>query len=292
MFELTITYRGLLHPCGVILLGDGFLRPGRPGFAHRYQCQSLLRPGDAGIRRLYASYGVARKPQPFMIQEFRKRYGGRRASRLPRSRPGQPDRRTYRLQPGFRAAGGPGSGYLCRYGSVRPTASCGSTRNTSTKWANGTWRSCRARPIRVTGSIIRSAWPSSCCAPVRDRTGQPADSQHRSGRLGTEFVGGAGGFHRARLLNGRPARPARTGSALPARRAGIRRHALRHHGPVRLGLRAGACGDRDRLPQPGAPRPFTCRTASPSCGEHDGEARAGRIGLSRAGRRNAPQRWR
>src|SRR5262249_10934208 len=76
----------------------------------------------------------------------------------------------------------------------------------------------------------------------------------------------------------------RPGEALPARRAELRRNALRHHGPVHLGAWTCALGGGDRLPQSGTPacgltgRGDLCRR------QYDGEARAGGIGVSRSRR--------
>ena len=79
-------------------------------------------------------------------------------------------------------------------------------------------------------------------------------SQHGAGGLRAEFLGRARSLLGAGAAERPPDRPAANwpGSA-SAPRTQFVGHALRHHGPVRLGLRRGARRHRDRLPQPGAP---------------------------------------
>ena len=63
----------------------------------------------------------------------------------------------------------------------------------------------------------------------------------RSAGLGPELLGRAGGQRGARAAHRRRARvrPGRRRQALPGGRERLCRHALRHHGPVRLRLRRG-----------------------------------------------------
>ena len=102
--------------------------------------------------------------------------------------------------------------------------------------------------------------------PHRGR--ESADPQHRAGWLRTQFVGRARSLLRPGAAGRTRVRPAGTGQTLPARRAQFRRHALRHHGPVHLGLRARAFGRGDRLPQPGTPAGDAARRHHLHRGEH------------------------
>jgi len=115
--------------------------------------------------------------------------------------------------------------------------------------------------------------------------GQPVDPQHRSRWRRAELVGRPGSVHGAGPVARPRAREGRTGETGAARRAPLRGQSVRHHGPVHFGLRAGARGGGDRLPQPGTPPGATSRGRHFPGREHHGEARALRIRLPGSGGR-------
>ena len=84
---------------------------------------------------------------------------------------------------------------------------------------------------------------------------------------------GAGAGHR-----GARHRAGQTGSP---QRERLCRKPVRHHGSIRLRLRARGLCDQNRLPQPGSRDGEPARWRFHRCGQHHGEARAQRVGLSR-----------
>ena len=186
-------------------------------------------------------------------------------ARLPGAGTRQCHRRAHRLQFGLRPADGARPGHVHRRGAVRRKASCGSIPNTAARCASSMPpRSAPPQPrhewadypVGVARELVRAGYP------IARR--QPADSQHRAGGFGPQLVGRPGGFLRAGAAERPRHRSAGPGAALPAGRARVRGHAVRHHGPVHLGLRPRALRRRDRLPQPGPPLCDTARRTSPS----------------------------
>ena len=227
---------------------------------------------------------------------FRRAFGSSDGSaRLPRARPGQPDRRAHRLQPRLRAArwrwtwprtSRPrprGDGKLRIYSEqqreMREWTVDGDCRSAAPAHTG------RDYPIGVAQRVDRARAFRSTARTCCIRSTVPEGSG-LSSSAALEVSSALALLRRPRD------RPAGTGATVPARRARVRRHAVRHHGPVHLGLRAAST------------RPWRSIAAAWSIrlvrlpdgvdvrgGEHDGEARARRFGLPRAGRRNARRRW-
>ena len=193
---------------------------------------------------------------------------------------------------GLRAAGGAGPGHLRRRRAGRGRQAAHLLRRSHRRCANSTPRDL----ADLAPAHHWTDYPIGVAQRAGARRASP--SQPANLLIRSTVPEGSGLSSSAALevssalafLGGRAIDAARTGEALPARRARIRGHALRHHGPVHLRLRPRALGRGDRLPQPGASLVAAARRRRVRGREHHGEARAGRLGLQgpRGGVRRAP----
>ena len=237
---------------------------------------------------------------------------------LGRARPGQPDRRAHRLQRRLRPAVRPAPAHRRR--GVPPRTRPAWTVHSSTQPAGDAVTFGEPdRPARSTGWAAYAAGRGLGAARGRASTvpgARPAPRLRRARRRRAVLLRRAGvrGAHRA----GRPRRAGPAGAELaragPAGGERLRRHALRHHGPVRGHAAAASghalfldCRDAGRRAHPVRPGR---RRAAPAGDRHPGAApprrrrvrrrraacEAGRrdAGRARAARRHrtpAPTRW-
>ena len=266
MLDLRVPTGFFFTIVGLILVGMGvFCRRERAALTERnvnLYCGLVM----LAFGVLHAGAGTLARTRRLMIAAFREAL--RRAptsSRLPRARPRQPDRRAHRLQPGLRPARGAGPGH-----ATSPPRPIGdgklriySENRGETARVRRRRRSRTLQPAHDWTDYVdgRGAGTGARRLPDRRRANLLIRSTVPDGS-GLSSSAALEVSTALALLGGPRVRPAGTGEAVPARRAQFRRHALRHHGPVHLGLRARARGGRDRLPQPGTPSWCRCPTAS------------------------------
>ena len=198
-----------------------------------------------------------------VVEAFRAAFGADPADRLARARPGQPDRRAHRLQRRLRAAvrgpvGRHGGGQPARGPDDPPAVAPGAlpepvdlaTRDEAQGWTR--------YAVGVSGRARRPGARRRHRPRRRRAPGRRAQLQRRPG-----------GVRRLRPQRAARPRPDPHGgrAAQPAGRERLRRHAVRHHGPGRLGALRGGPRAVPRLPHARLPqhpaRPGRARSAHP-----------------------------